>query len=114
MKYMLQLYMNDTREQFEARSDEEKQEIYAGWAAIRSAPGVTPGDELADPATATTVRVSDGKVLSTDGPFAETKESLAGWFIVEAKDLDSVIELAANVPTARIGGAVEIRPIVER
>jgi hypothetical protein len=114
MKYMLQLYGNTTHEEVAALSDEERNALYADWAAIRSAPGVTPGLELGDPSTATTVRVEDGRPLTTDGPFAETKEALGGWFILEADDLDAAIALAARVPTARMGGGVEIRPVVER
>jgi hypothetical protein len=77
-------------------------------------PGGTPGQELDDPATATTVRVQDGKTLITDGPFPQTKEALGGFFFLDADDLDAAIELAARVPTARMGGAIEVRPVVER
>jgi len=65
------------------------------------------------PEVATTVRVEDGKTLTTDGPFVEIKESIGGYFLYEADDLDAAIELAARVPAARLGGAVEVRPIVE-
>jgi hypothetical protein len=66
-----------------------------------------------DADTATTVRVADGSTLTTDGPFAETKEALNGYLIFEADDLDAAIALAARIPAARMGGAVEVRPIVE-
>jgi hypothetical protein len=66
------------------------------------------------PETATTVRVQDGKKMTTDGPFVETKEALGGYFFFEADDLDAAIDLAARVPAARMGGAVEVRPVVER
>jgi hypothetical protein len=75
---------------------------------------VTSGLQLQPPETATTVRVQDGKTLTTDGPFAETKEALGGYFVFEADDLDAAIELASRVPAARMGGAVEVRPVVER
>ena len=65
------------------------------------------------PETATTVRVQDGKTLTTDGPFATVKEALGGWLMFEANDLDAAIELAARIPAARMGGAVEVRPVVE-
>jgi hypothetical protein len=65
------------------------------------------------PETATTVRVQDGKTLTTDGPFVAVKEALGGYFVYEADDLDAAIEVAARVPAARLGGAVEVRPIVE-
>jgi hypothetical protein len=114
MKYMLQIYGNITREQFAAMSDDERNTLYQEWGAINQAPGVTPGLELADPATATTVRVQDGKTLTTDGPFVEVKEALGGFLLLEADDLDGAIELASRIPTARMGGAIEIRPLVER
>jgi len=69
--------------------------------------------QLADPSTATTVRVQDGKTLTTDGPFVEIKESIGGYMLFEADDLDAAIDLASRVPAARLGGAVEVRPIVE-
>ncbi|HWX96417.1 MAG TPA: YciI family protein, partial [Solirubrobacteraceae bacterium] len=66
------------------------------------------------PETATTVRVQDGKTLSTDGPFVEVKEAIGGYLFFEADDLDAAIELASQIPAARMGGAVEVRPLVER
>jgi hypothetical protein len=112
VKYMLQIYGNITREQFAAMDEDQRNALYADWGAVSSAPGVTPGVQIAEPATATTVRVQDGRTLTTDGPFVATKEALGGWFILEADDLDAAIALAARVPTARMGGAVEIRPVV--
>jgi hypothetical protein len=114
MKYMLQIYGNITRDQFAAMSEDERNELYAAWGAVNQAEGVTPGMQLADPAAATTVRVQDGKTLTTDGPFVEVKEALGGFLVLEADDLDAAIELAATIPTARMGGAIEIRPVVER
>ena len=67
----------------------------------------------APPETATTVRVQDGRTLTTDGPFVETKEALGGYLIFEADDLDAAIELAASIPAASMGGAIEVRPVVE-
>ena len=80
---------------------------------INETPGVTPGGRCSAPETATTVRVKDGKTLTTDGPFVETKEALGGYLVFEADDLDAAIELAARIPAARLGGAVEVRPVVE-
>jgi hypothetical protein len=114
MKYMLQIYGNITREQFAAMSDDERNALYQAWGEVNQTPGITPGMELADPATATTVRVQDGQTLTTDGPFVEVKEALGGFLIFEADDLDAAIELASRIPTARMGGAIEIRPVVER
>jgi hypothetical protein len=114
MKYMLQIYGNLTSEQVAGMSDDERQALYAAWGEVNQTPGMTPGVWLGDPTTATTVRVQDGKTLTTDGPFVEVKEALGGFCFLEADDLDAAIELAARIPTARMGGAVEIRPVVER
>ena len=94
-------------------STDEQQAVAAGFQALNQTPGVTPGSRLAPPETATTVRVEDGRTLTTDGPFVETKEALDGYFMFEADDLDAAIELAARVPAASMGGAIEVRPIAE-
>ena len=96
----------------EVPADEQAQ-IAADYQAINGTAGVQPGVGLQLPETSTTVRVEDGRTLTTDGPFVETKEALGGFFIYEAEDLDAAIELAARVPAARLGGAVEIRPVQE-
>ncbi|HEY7150707.1 MAG TPA: YciI family protein [Solirubrobacterales bacterium] len=115
MQYILQIYSTDeAMGEFERLSETEQMAIVAEYMAIREAPAVTGGAQLQPPTTATTVRVEDGKTLTTDGPFAETKEILGGYFVVEADDLDAAIELAARIPAARMGGAVEVRPLVER
>jgi hypothetical protein len=74
---------------------------------------VTPGLGLQPPEAATTVRVQDGRTLTTDGPFVAVKEALGGWLVFDADDLDAAIELASRIPAARLGGAVEIRPVIE-
>ena len=74
---------------------------------------MTGGHQLQPPETATTVRVQDGRTLTTDGPFAETKDAFGGYYLFEADDLDAAIELAARIPAARMGGAIEVRPVVE-
>jgi hypothetical protein len=114
MKYLVQLYGTMTREEVAALPDDERNALYAEWGALNQTPGMTPGVELEPPTTATTVRVQDGKTLTTDGPFVETKEALGGYFLLEADDLDAAIEVASRVPTASRGGAVEVRPVVER
>jgi len=112
MQYMLLIYGND--EEWDTRSDEEKQAIYAEYAAVSGSPGIAGGAELHPATTATTVRVNgDGETLTTDGPFAETKEALGGYFLFEADDLDAAIATASRIPAARTG-AVEVRPVVER
>ena len=88
--------------------------MYADYQAINQTPGVSPGVQMQPPETATTVRVQDGRTLTTDGPFVAVKEALGGYLFFEADDLDAAIELASRVPAARMGGAVEVRPLVER
>jgi hypothetical protein len=96
-------------------SEDEQKRLWADWGAISQTPGVTPAPfELDDPASATTIRVENGQTLVTDGPFAQTKEALGGWLLYEAEDLDAAIELASRIPTARMGGAIEVRPVVQR
>jgi len=94
-------------------SESEQKAIFADWQAINQTPGVTPGVRLDSPETATTVRVEDEKTLTTDGPFVASKEALGGFLTFEADDLDVAIALAARIPAARQGGAVEVRPIEE-
>jgi hypothetical protein len=118
MKYMLLIHQGDSPtprdpEAWATLSEDEQKAVYADYQAINQTPGVTPGMALQDPETATTVRVADGTTLVTDGPFVDTKEALGGWLIFEADDLDAAIELAARIPAARLGGAIEVRPIEE-
>ena len=101
-------------DEWERLSADEKQAIFADYQAINQTEGVTTPDRMQPPELATTVRVKDGETLITDGPFVAIKEALGGWFTFEADDLDAAIELAARVPAARMGGAVEVRPVVEQ
>ena len=118
MKYMLLIHQGSAptprdEEAWARLSEDEQNAVYADYKAINETQGVTPGLQMESPETATTVRVEDGKALTTDGPFVATKEALGGYLVFEADDLDAAIELAARVPAARLGGAVEVRPIVE-
>jgi hypothetical protein len=118
MKYMLLIHQGDAptpyTDDWESVPEDEKKAIYADYQAVNQTPGVTSGLQLAPPEAATTIRVEDGKTLATDGPFVETKEALGGYFVFEADDIDAAIELAARIPAARLGGAIEVRPVVER
>jgi hypothetical protein len=119
MKYMLLIHQGDTpvpgSEAWERLSKDEQKAVYADYQAINQTPGVTPAAvQMQPPETATTVRVEDGKTLTTDGPFVAVKEALGGYLFFEADDLDAAIELASRIPAARMGGAIEVRPIVER
>jgi hypothetical protein len=115
MKYVMLIHQGTTPtprdpDAWATLSADEQNAVYAAYQALHETPGVTPGLALAAPETATTVRVADGKTLTTDGPFVDTKEALGGYFIFEADDLDAAIELASKVPAARLGGAIEVRP----
>jgi hypothetical protein len=117
MKYLLLIHQGTTplpgTDAWEGLSEEERGAVYADYKALNETPGVTPGLQLQPPETATTVRVQDGRTLTTDGPFVELKEAVGGWLVFEADDLDAAIELAARIPAARLGGAIEVRPIAE-
>jgi hypothetical protein len=114
MQYLLQIYSGDAVEAFDRLSEAEQKSVMREYFAISETPGVVGGNQLQPAATATTVRVEDGRTLTTDGPFAETKEALGGYYLLEAEDLDAALEIAARIPAARMGGAVEVRPVVER
>jgi hypothetical protein len=115
MKYTLLIYQGSTATPddpgaWASTSEEQRQEIYRGYQSLSQAPGYEPGPWMAGPDTATTVRVQEDQVLTTDGPFAELKEAVGGLFTIDVDDLDAAIEWAAKVPAARFGGAIEIRP----
>jgi hypothetical protein len=115
MKYMLLIHQGSTplpgTDAWNALSQEEQGQVYAAYQAVNQTPGFTPGERMQGPETATTVRVQDGRTLTTDGPFVELKEAVGGYAFYEADDLDAAIELASKIPAASMGGAVEVRPI---
>jgi hypothetical protein len=118
MKYMLLIHQGDaptprSPEDWARLSEDEQNAVYRDYQAVNETPGVTSGLQLQPAETATTVRVQDGRTLTTDGPFVAIKEALAGYVLFEADDLDAAIELASRIPAARMGGAIEVRPIVE-
>jgi hypothetical protein len=118
MKYMLLIHQGDTPtpqdpDAWGRLSEGEQKAVYAAYQAINETPAVTSGVHMQPPETATTVRVQDGKTLTTDGPFVEMKEALGGYLFFEADNLDAAIELASRIPAASMGGAIEVRPIVE-
>ena len=114
MKYMLLIYQNEPA--WSALSETERQQIYLEYRKLRedllSKGQFVTGSQLQPIATATSVRVRDGKELVTDGPFAETHEQLGGYFLIEAKNLDEATSIAARIPSAR-AGTIEVRPLVE-
>jgi hypothetical protein len=117
MKYLLLIHQGDTplpgTPEWERLSEDEQRAVYTDYQAINETPGVTPGAWMEPPETATTVRVEKGETLVTDGPFVAVKEALGGYLFFEAADLDAAIELASRIPAARLGGAIEVRPLKE-
>jgi hypothetical protein len=114
VKYLLLIHSGGVaRERFSNLSGAEQKEFLDDFLAIRQEPGVSDGNQLQPADVATTVRVEGGRVLTTDGPFIEMKEALGGYLLYEADSLDVAIELAARIPAARLGGAIEVRPVVE-
>src|SRR3712207_4888361 len=111
MQYLLQIYSDPATV---ARLPAHEQEAILGeYLAVGQSRGVLGGAQLQPVETATTVRVAEGRTLLTDGPFVDAKEHLGGFFLVDADDLDAALEIAARIPAARMGGAVEVRPVVE-
>jgi hypothetical protein len=114
MQYILLIYENEAAQR--QRSADEMQKMHSEYiaftGAIKQSGHLRAGEPLEKTSTATTVRVKDGKTLRTDGPFAETREQLGGFYIVEAKDLDEAVGLAARIPGAKTG-CIEVRPIMK-
>ena len=112
MQYLLMIYQNEAEyAKIDAATGQKKLSEYQTFTqSIIQSGNFKAGDRLQPTTTATTVRVRDGKTLTTDGPFAETREQLGGYYIVDAKDLDSAIAIAARIPGAR-AGSIEVRPI---
>jgi hypothetical protein len=114
MRYMLLIYSRES--DWAALSEKERGVVYQEYMAftdsIRKSGHYVAGDPLEKTSTATTVRVKNGKTVSTDGPFAETREQLGGYYIVKAGDLDEATAIAARIPGARMG-SIEVRPIIE-
>lgn len=117
MKYMLLIHQGTTplpgTEEWNALTQEEQGKVYAAYQKLNETPGVTPGVRMQGPETATTVRVQDGRTLTTDGPFVELKDAVGGYLFLEADDLDAAIDVASGIPAAFMGGGIEIRPLGE-
>ena len=110
MQYALLIYYKPGLTDVLSADDAEA--VHEEYMALKETPGMMGGAALHPVETATTVRVVDDAVLVTDGPFADTKEIFAGFYLLEADDLDRATEIAAQIPAVRLGGSVEIRPIV--
>src|SRR5262245_11440887 len=115
MQFVLLIYQGTTptptTEGWKTFSEDEKRRIYADYARLNQTPGITPGLPLGLPGDAKTVRVRDGGTQTSDGPFVDAKGAVGGYFILEAGDLDAAIEVASRIPAARLGGAIEVRPV---
>jgi len=113
MKYLLLIYRSDA--EYVKMNAAQRKELSGEYGvftqSIIQSGHFKAGDGLQPTSTATTVRVRDGKTLTTDGPFAETREQLGGYYLVEAKDIDAALEIAARIPGARVG-SIEVRPIM--
>ena len=112
MKYALLIY--EKPGSLDGLSEDQYKAIYAEYAALSDDSRCLEGAQLQPIQTATTVRVQNGSALTTDGPYADTKEVFGGYYVFDAGNLDEALELAARVPAANHGGAVEVRPVVER
>jgi hypothetical protein len=111
MKYAL---LNYASPEIRDLPEDQLKSVISEFEALLDEPGVLDGMALQGTESATTVRVQDGETLLSDGPFVDAKEYLGGIYVLEADNLDEATALAARVPAARMGGAVEVRPIVER
>jgi len=113
MQYLLLIYRNEAEQaKMDAAAGQKMMGEYGAFTqSIIQSGNFKAGDALQSTSTATTVRVRDGKTLTTDGPFAETREQLGGYYLVEAKDLDTALEIAARIPGAKVG-SIEVRPIM--
>ncbi|MBV9197709.1 MAG: hypothetical protein JO168_26535 [Solirubrobacterales bacterium] len=112
MKYALLIY--DQPGSHEALPDQEREAVYAEYFELSRDSRCVGGAQLHPVETATTVEVKNGTALTTDGPFADTKEVFGGYYMFDVANLDEALELAARIPSARLGGKVEVRPIVEQ
>ena len=115
MQYALLIYQGTTplpnTDAWEALPPAEQQQIYADYAAINKNPAVSPGLPLGVPAQAKTVRVENGKAVTSDGPFMGADGAIGGYLVLEADDEAAAIELASTIPAAHHGGAIEVRPV---
>jgi hypothetical protein len=107
------LLIHERPESYDGLSADDLESLTVEYMAIRNDERVFDGGRLAPASTATTVRLQDGKAVLTDGPFAETKEVFGGYFLVSAEDLDQALVVAQRIPALRMGGSVEVRPLME-
>jgi hypothetical protein len=115
MQFVILIYQGTTplpnTPEWEALSPDEQKAVYADYAALNKTEGLTPGLPLGLPDQATTVRVDNGQALATEGPYVDSKGAVGGYFVLDAEDLAAAVAVAARIPAARLGGAIEIRPV---
>jgi hypothetical protein len=115
MQFVLLIYQGTTplpnTDAWSTLTEDEQKAVYADYAALNKAPGLSPGLPLGLPEDARTVVVDNGKTVATDGPFVDHNGAVGGYLVLEADDIDAVIELASRIPAARHGGAIEVRPV---
>ena len=111
MKYMLLVYDNPAN--WENVTEDEMNGLYAGYAAVAQNPATVDSAQLKPVETAKTVRLNGGDTITTDGPFAETKEHLGGYYLVDTGSIEDALAIAATIPSVKMGGSVEVRALVE-
>ena len=115
MQFVMLIYQGSTplpnTPEWDTLSADEQKRVYADYAALNKTEGFTPGPPLGLPEDAKTVRVDNGKVVTSEGPYVDVKGAVGGFAVLEADDIDAAIALAARVPAARLGGGIEIRPV---
>ena len=114
MRYMLQVYFNGAQARLERLSEAERTIITDEYIAFFRTPEVKDGNQLQPPTTATTVRVQEGEPIQRTGPHSETDEPLGGYYLIDVSDINDAVALAARIPAVRMGGTVEIRPLIQR
>jgi hypothetical protein len=114
MRYMLQVYFDGAPAQLDQLPEAEREAIVKEYVAFFQTPEVKDGNQLQPPATATTVRVDDDEIVRREGTFPGAGQPLGGYYLVDTPDIDAAVALAARIPAARMGGAVEVRPVVEQ
>jgi hypothetical protein len=117
MQFVILIYQGTTplpkTEAWDRLPDDEKKRIYQDYEALNKTPGLTAGLPMGLPADATTVRVEGGRTETRGGPFVDARGAVGGYFVLEAESLDAAVAVASRIPAARLGGAVEIRPVAK-
>jgi hypothetical protein len=119
MKFLLLINYGDAPtpldpDAWDRLSQDEQKAVYAGYRSVTETPGVTPAPQLEPAEKAITVRVKGGETIRSDGPLVDIHDAFAGYLLYEADNVDAAVELASRIPAARMGGAVEVRPFLER